>query len=93
MGGVTTCHAFDHVYRSGSDAFFAKVLTQEIAEHLHDIAFPVIGRLGVMIATVSIRINTHRAAKHEKSSTTTFADDIFDRMSLNAKLRSGFISS
>ena len=93
VGGVTACHIFDHVRGRGGDAFLAKVFTQEITVHFHDIAFPVIGRLEVIIATTSIRTNTYRAAKHEKSSTTTFAEDIFDRMSLNAMLRRGFISS
>ena len=93
MGGFTACHSFDHVRGRGSDTFLAKVFTQEITVHFHDIALPIIGRLGVMISTVSIRINTYRAAKHEKSSTTTFVEDIFDRMSLNAMLRRGCISS
>lgn len=93
MGGVATCHIFDRIRCRGGDAFLAKVIAQEIAVHFHDLAFPVIRRLGVTITTGFVMVITHREAKDEKSSTTTFAEVIFDRMSLNAKSRRGFISS
>lgn len=93
MRSVTTRHAFNQVHRSDGDTSLAEFIAQELAVHFHDIAFPVMGRRRVMMTTISIKMNTHREVKLEKSSTTTFVEETFDRMSSNARSRSGLISS
>ena len=65
---------------------------QRLAVYYHHFGLPV-SRQTVMMAMISLKVGTHREAKLEKSSTATFSEVTFDRISSNARSRRALISS